>query len=136
VTTVPFHKNLLPFPVNTYNMTFQNETSPIPFWAEGKGFINGRDPLGIQNSSVSIYSVLLPGLNNVTHRLRYYGFYCWLIDSINQRRVEFPTPTHQYNYIRKAEYALALYMSHYEPNARGVAGSEYAQKNLPKTKIG
>lgn len=52
------------------------ETSAKPFWAKSADFIGGRDPLGIQNSSVSVYTRLLPGLNNVTERLRYYGFYC------------------------------------------------------------
>ena len=68
------------------------ETIAIPFWAEGRDFIGGRDPLGIQNSSVSIYSTLLPGLNNVTERLRYYGFYCWLLTCMEDRKLSFKTP--------------------------------------------
>lgn len=30
-----------------------------PFWAENSGFITGRDPLGIQNSSIALYGRLL-----------------------------------------------------------------------------
>lgn len=39
---------------------------------------NGLDPLGMQNSSVSIYQTFLPGISNVTLRMRYYGLYAWL----------------------------------------------------------
>lgn len=37
------------------------------FYAE-KG---GLDPLGMQNSSVSLYQRLIPGIGNVTLRMRY-----------------------------------------------------------------
>ena len=39
---------------------------------------NGLDPLGMQNSSVSLYQTFLPGISNVTLRMRYYGLYPWL----------------------------------------------------------
>lgn len=32
----------------------------------------------MQNSSISLYQTFLPGISNVTLRLRYYGFYAWL----------------------------------------------------------
>ena len=115
-------------------MAFQAETSLIPFWAEGKDFVNGRDPLGIQNSSVSIYASLFPGLNNVTDRLRYYGFYCWLLKSIEDKKLPFDTARDQYNYIRKAEYLIAVYMSEYEPDEQGVAGSAYAIRKIKEAK--
>ena len=55
------------------------ESYKNPFWAENSGFMTGRDALGIQNSSIATYSRLLPGLTNLTLRLRYYGFYLWLL---------------------------------------------------------
>lgn len=106
------------------------ETIAVPFWAEGRDFIGGRDPLGIQNSSVSIYSTLLPGLNNVTERLRYYGFYCWLLTCIEEKRLTFKEPREQHNFIRKAEYTLALYMALQEPGAGNIAGIDYANKQV------
>jgi hypothetical protein len=115
-------------------MAFSIETSLNPFWAEGKGFINGRDPLGIQNSSVSIYAALLPGLNNVTDRLRYYGFYCWLLKRIDDKKLSFETRQDQYNYIRKAEYMLAVYMSECEPEQQGIAGSAFAVRKLRESR--
>ena len=39
---------------------------------------NGLDPLGMQNTSVSLYQTFLPGISNVTLRMRYYGLYAWL----------------------------------------------------------
>jgi len=108
--------------------TFSYQTSLKPFWAEGADFVGGRDALGIQNSSVAVYTALLPGLNNVTDRLRYYGFYCWLLQSMEERRVSFSRRQDQDNYIRRAEYALALYMRRYEPEQTGVVGSDYAKQ--------
>ena len=51
-----------------------------PFWAKSGNFVRSRDPLGVQNSSISVYATLLPGMTNLTLRLRYYGMYLWLND--------------------------------------------------------
>ena len=48
-----------------------------PAWTEYKKK-SGLDPLGMQNSSINLYQRLLPGISNVTLRVRYYGFYAWL----------------------------------------------------------
>ncbi len=47
------------------------KTYKQPFWAENSGFMTGRDPLGIQNSSITVYAALLPGMTNLTQRLRF-----------------------------------------------------------------
>lgn len=49
----------------------------FPEWTEYRKK-NGLDPLGMQNSSVNLYQSLLPGISNVTLRMRYYGLYAWL----------------------------------------------------------
>ncbi len=54
--------------------------SIAPFFSERMTFIRGLDPLGLQNTSDATFTLLLPGLNNVTGRIRYYSFYCWLPD--------------------------------------------------------
>ena len=41
----------------------------------------GLDPLGMQNAGVALYQALVPGISNVTLRIRYYGFYCWVSDA-------------------------------------------------------
>jgi hypothetical protein len=45
-----------------------------PAWTEYRKK-NGLDPLGMQNSSVNLYQTFLPGVSNVTLRMRYYGLY-------------------------------------------------------------
>ena len=49
----------------------------FPEWTEFSEK-NGLDPLGMQNSSVDLYQTFLPGISNVTLRMRYYGLYAWL----------------------------------------------------------
>ena len=61
---------------------FSSEESIEPFWAEYSGEASGRDPLAIQNSSVVIYSKMIIGITNVTNRIRYNGFFCWIFDII------------------------------------------------------
>ena len=51
-----------------------------PFWGASKSFITGQDMLGMQNTSIATYSTLLPGLTNLTRRIRYYGFYMWMLE--------------------------------------------------------
>ncbi len=53
----------------------------------------------MQNSSVAVYQTLLPGVSNVTLRMRYYGLYAWLRCIYGKR------------FIRRAEalYALIAY---------------------------
>ena len=70
-------------------------------------FIRGLDPLGLQNNSEATFAMLLPGLNNVTGRLRYYSFYCWLLD-LYSKMVKSTDPKKQEAFIRKGEYLLAL----------------------------
>lgn len=109
---------------------YKSDTLTMPFWAENSGFIRGRDPLGIQNSSITVYGRLLPGMTNLTGRIRYYSFYCWLLeeyDRLNLKR-EKETPQAQYNFIRRAELLLAFLMVIKEPNETNVPGSNYASQ--------
>lgn len=103
-----------------------------PFWAENSGFKTGRDPLGIQNSSVATYSRLLPGMTNQTQRIRYYGFYCWLLNVYHTNYSEITTTDllHQYNFIRRSELLLAFMMVNLYPNERAVVGSQYVENHL------
>ena len=58
-----------------------NET-PFPFWGSSRNTKGGRDPLAVQNSSVVIYTNMITGITNVTARVRYNGFFCWLLTMI------------------------------------------------------
>ena len=67
-------------------MSYNLETYKEPFWAKSGNFVRGRDPLGIQNSSISVYATLLPGMTNLTLILRYYGMYLWFTRSTMVKR--------------------------------------------------
>ncbi|MEA4808960.1 hypothetical protein [Phocaeicola paurosaccharolyticus] len=110
---------------------YRSDTHIMPFWAENGGFIRGRDPLGIQNSSITVYGRLLPGMTNLTGRIRYYSFYCWLLDEYDRLSLEKEkqTPQAQYNFIRRAELIMAFLMVIKEPNGTNVPGSDYATRH-------
>ena len=85
----------------------KNSESLYPFFGNKMSFIRGLDPLGLQNNSEATFAMLLPGLNNVTGRLRYYSFYCWLLD-LYSKMVKSTDPKKQEAFLRKGEYLLAL----------------------------
>lgn len=114
-------------------MPFDTATYSEPFWAKSADFVRGRDPLGIQNSSISVYSILLPGMTNLTLRLRYYGFYLWLLDEYH----DLPSNHYfkqnvrgQYNFIRRAELLLSYFMVNKFPEEQSVVGSNFAFKYI------
>ena len=108
---------------------------PFPFWGDFTSSKMGRDPLAIQNSSVVIYSNMISGITNVTGRVRYNGFYCWLLTFIAERlfivdKLLIDNPQLQILYLRRAELLLAYFMIENHPTVLGVNGSTYAQKHI------
>jgi hypothetical protein len=101
----------------------ETNESRIPFFGDKMSFITGLDPLGLQNPSSQAYSYLLPGMNNVTSRIRYYSFYCWLFDEY-AKKIQSQDPKEQKKFIRKAEYIIALLSIH--AGIPGISGSQYA----------
>lgn len=80
--------------------------------------------MGIQNSSITVYGLLLPGLTNLTGRLRYYSFYCWLLYEYTKeyrKSGQERTVRDQQNFIRRAELAMAFLME--GRGAKSVVGS-------------
>ena len=77
-----------------------------PEWTEYRKK-NGLDPLGMQNTNVGLYQKLLPGISNVTLRIRYYGFYAWL-SAIYADRIRDTNPKTWQRFIRRAEALYAL----------------------------
>ena len=111
---------------------------PFPFWGEFVASKMGRDPLAIQNSSVVIYSNMISGITNVTGRVRYNGFYCWLLTFIAERlfivnKELVDNPKLQILYLRRAELLLAYSVIENYPTVLGVNGSTYAQKHIHTT---
>jgi hypothetical protein len=110
---------------------YTTETYKKPFWAENSGFMTGRDPLGIENSSIATYARLLPGLTNLTSRLRYYGFYSWLLfefERMEKSALQSSLEYH-YNFIRRGELIIAYLMINKSSYEQGVIGSDYANKH-------
>ena len=118
-------------------MSYNLDSYQEPFWAKSSKFVRGRDPLGVQNSSISVYANLLPGLTNLTQRLRYYGMYLFLLDEYKKLSDlhEFKkSPKGQFKFIRRAELTLAFVMRNEFPEELAVIGSSFASDNINKAK--
>ncbi|WP_407264881.1 hypothetical protein R5N98_12520 [Tenacibaculum maritimum] len=91
----------------------QFETTQVnaPFLGKPHYPISGLDQLGLNLTSERIFDLLLPGLNNVTGRIRYYSFYCWFFDWYASY-IRTTSRTKQNNYLRRAEFILALISAH------------------------
>lgn len=100
-----------------------------PEWTEYRKK-NGLDPLGMQNSSVSLYQTFLPGISNVTLRIRYYGLYAWLAQRY-AKEVGNTDPTNWKRYVRRTEALYALTAS-YHGGESGVAGTDWATETLAR----
>ena len=58
----------------------EKNTFLLPFLSEPMKSNAGLDQLGLNLTSECIFDMLLPGLNNVTGRIRYYSFYSWFFE--------------------------------------------------------
>jgi hypothetical protein len=103
------------------------EQVAVPKWTE-LSKKRGVDPLGMQNSSVRLYQRLLPGISNVTLRIRYYGLYVWLA-SRYARDIGDTDPTVWQRRIRRAEALYAL-IALAKGGENGVGGADWAVKRL------
>lgn len=102
---------------------------PYPFWGAESKTKSGRDPLAVQNSSVVIYNNMITGITNVTGRVRYNGFYCWILMLMKEHsdKTSIPLPE-QIKLIRRGELLLAYLMQHSFHEVTGVSGSIFTQK--------
>lgn len=99
-----------------------------PSWTNVGSWTLGRDPLGMQATSVRLYRTLVPGLTNVTNRLRYFSFYCWAVETYEQT-VHSHDVRKWARFIRRAEalYALASVCVD-DANSDGMAGALWARR--------
>lgn len=104
-----------------------------PEWTEYREK-NGLDPLGMQNTSVNLYQTFLPGISNVTLRMRYYGLYAWLCRTYARKVGDTNSETWK-RYIRRTEALYALIACR-RGGEGGVAGIEWATKTLADTPDG
>lgn len=102
----------------------------LPHWTS-KEEKRGIDPLGMQITSVTLYQELLPGISNVTLRMRYYGLYAWLAQTY-AKQVSDTSAEVWCLYLRRAEALYAL-VAAYNGSERGVAGVLWAGRKLAET---
>ena len=99
-----------------------------PLWTKPAVWSAGRDPLGMQATSVRLYRRLAPGLTNVTNRLRYFSFYCWAVDAY-ERQVHSGDLKRWQVFIRRAEAIYALASNLVDgPQSLGMAGGDWANR--------
>ncbi|KIL96891.1 hypothetical protein CCC_01384 [Paramagnetospirillum magnetotacticum MS-1] len=98
----------------------------LPSWTKAGSWTLGRDPLGMQATSVRMYRTLVPGLTNVTNRLRYYSFYCWVIQHYEETEHSGDEAKWRI-FIRRAEALYALACNIVDPQqSDGLAGGLWA----------
>ncbi len=86
---------------------FEKQKIFVPFLGEPLVHIVGQDPLGLLNTGGKTFDLLLPGLNNVTDRIRYYSFYCWFFHCY-AKYISKPSKKDQFDHLRRAEFILSL----------------------------
>ncbi len=102
----------------------------IPEWTDYRKK-RGLDPLGMQSSSVATYQRLVPGISNVTLRMRYYGLYAWLCRHF-AHYVGDTNPKTWQRFVRRAEALYALIAVH-RGGETGVAGTNWATAAIAGT---
>jgi hypothetical protein len=98
-----------------------------PEWTE-RAEKRGLDPLGMQNAGIGLYQSLLPGISNVTLRMRYYGYYCWVSDAYARSGATDEFAAWR-TWVRRAEALYALVCSHAKGQG-GVGGIDWADRRL------
>lgn len=103
-----------------------------PFWGESLNITGGLDPLGMQTTSETTYAALTRGTTNNTDHMRYYGFYCWLIDLYHQKETK-GNQKEQNRFIRRAELMISIIMKSERPNILQIPGSSFAANLVEKS---
>jgi hypothetical protein len=114
-----------------------------PFLGDQDSIIIGLDQLGLQGVPEATFQKLLFGLNNVTGRIRYYSFYCWLLDvyieGIGGRYAKegaSTDPVLQRRFIRTGEFIMAMIGQHPDLLLTNIPGSTFARSNWERSPHG
>lgn len=98
-----------------------------PYFASNISPVFGLNHLGLRNASEDLFTTLLPGLNGVTQRVRYYSFYCWITGVFSATFTGDDRTDEAYRlFIRKSEILLALLQARRDPGVQGIPGITYA----------
>jgi hypothetical protein len=85
----------------------------------------------MQASGVGFYQTLLPGISNVTLRVRYYGYYAWL-SKMYAKRIGDTDPARWQKLVRRAEAFYSL-VAEAQGNETGIAGITWAGRALEES---
>jgi hypothetical protein len=103
-----------------------------PHWLKSV-HTHGLDHLGMQIVSITIYGDLLPGLTNVTDRIRYYSFFPWLLYRY-AKDIGSTSLLKWQEHLRRAEFLLALVgKAHHKAEPEGgeaIVGADQAADAL------
>ncbi|WP_426027237.1 hypothetical protein [Brevundimonas sp. TWP2-3-4b2] len=99
-----------------------------PEWTE-RADKRGLDPLGLQTSGIALYQELLPGVSNVTLRIRPYGLYAWLTAAYAKLSEGSTDAEAWRRWVRRTEALYALTAAD-AGGETGVAGVEWATRRL------
>ena len=104
-----------------------------PFMGDNKTLSVGLNPLGIRTASEQLFTNLLPGLNVVTLRIRYYSFYCWLLKRFYAQRSQADLVALR-RHIRLSELLMALIHAQSNNNI-GIPGITRALELIGKDNV-
>ena len=110
----------------------KNDIVLAPFIGENLSFSVGLNPLGIRTASEQLFTTLLPGMNVVTLRIRYYSFYCWLLKCFYDTR-DIANLADLRRHIRISELLMALIHAK-SGDGLGIPGITYAQSMINENK--
>lgn len=113
-------------------MVIKKNDSIVPFWGKGKDAKTGLNQLGMRTIVEALFASLLPGMNNVTDRIRYYSFYCWLLERYKEAGAGADGKYHREDFIkflRTSEYLLAI-INYYSGNTLGIPGITYVYNHI------
>lgn len=113
-------------------MPYIKNAIEMPFIAKADVMKVGLNNLGNRNAAERLFTTLLPGMNNVTQRIRYYSFYCWLIKNFYIGEKEAKESQFR-SYLRNAEFLLALIHSK-NGDAHGIPGTTTANTMVAEEK--
>jgi hypothetical protein len=107
-------------------------------WLErDRHIITGLDHLGVQTVSIGLYTLLLPGITNVTDRARYYSFYPWVLHRFAQRERPKWGRTEWLSWFRRLDFAFcmasvahAIKSNSFDSRATAVVGADTARRIL------
>lgn len=103
-----------------------------PVMGDRKDLSVGLNPLGYRTASEQIFTTILPGLNVVSSRIRYYSFYCWTLKRYYEMYDEAKLSTYK-RHIRMSEYLLALIHAQ-SKNMDAIPGITWALNEVSKNK--